>query len=710
MSHADLIARGLGASFQLATLVDGASPPRSDLGSAYRLYLLSGQRIRVAELDDFSLDAVLRFNAPGSWSVETTFAGEAPDWLRFGGYGSGIAVTRDGETILVGVLEEREIVEAGDVVTLRASGRDALVLLEDRWTDPVGGSGGPTDYSGSAYDFQQGAAETVMRHYVNVNALGGARSDRALPNAVLSPMGDSGSGGDVGIRARFDNLLTLLQSIATVADPQVTGLRFRLVESVSVPGRLEFLVETPRDLRGTVTFDRRLHNLARATLREYGPSVSAVVLGGQGEGEARTLREYVDAGSISSYARRIERFVDRRDTDDEAELAEAAAEMLAGGAGGFEFTIDGVLEDAPWRWGRDYDLGDRVRVIVAGVEGDGVVREVRLTIDADGVQITPLVGPVGASFSGPEARRLAAVEDRISHLERINQFGSVGMIMLWRRPPEELPVGWRICDGTTVNGYATVDLQGKFAIGVLAGTYDLLATGGAPTQPLAHDHGVNHSHSHHHGMGTLAYTHTHDRGQHAHSHDHSTPNHAHSHDHTGAAHTHPGSHSHGAGTLAISHNHATDIDHDHPAFDSGYTDVDTVAVGHATLGSGATDHKHPNNVPALGTTNITSGTPQDVSRSGSTDPDSNVFAASFSGNTGTALTTASSGGGTTGTALTSANSGGGSTGGVESPAWSGTMAADATGSSISVTGPALGTISILPPYRALHYIERVPAA
>lgn len=549
-----------------------------------RVYCLSGTRLREHELDDFEFEAVLRNNQVGTWALTTKYAGTAPDWLRFGGYGSGVALTVDGQTMMVGVIEERIIDESAATISLTVKGRDAMVFLEDRWVDPMEGVGGPSDYSDQAYDEQTGLATTLMRHYVTSN-MSSVRSDRVTPNFVLSPNGDAGLGGTMKVRARFDNLLTLLQDIAATASPVNVGLSFQVVESISTPGRLEFDVRQPRDRRSEVIFDRRLHNVSRATMREYGPTVNAVIVAGQGEAEARQLQEYTDDSSISRYARRIERFVDRRDTSDAEVHAQKAMEVLKAGDGGFEYLLDEVLDNAPYRWGRDYDLGDLVTVYVAGVQGEGVVSEIRLSITgADGMRVTPLIGPIGATFSDVETRQLAQLEERVSYLERVDSFGSIKMGMHWRGTPEELPVGWRVSDGTTVNGYTVTDMRGRVAIGatINAGAYPLGATGGAATLDLEHSH-------------------------------------------TG-------------GTLYWEHEHEVDIDHDHPNHDTSNAESDT---GGVQFSAGGVSHQHQFDMPALGVTiRVTDGPINST--------------------------------------------------------WDGS------------TGSALGEVSILPPYMAWWFIERVP--
>jgi microcystin-dependent protein len=200
------------------------------------------------------------------------------------------------------------------------------------------------------------------------------------------------------------------------------------------------------------------------------------------------------------------------------------------------------------------------------------------------------------------------------------------------------PTGWLICNGAPASRttYAALfavigsiygpgdgsttfnlpDLRGRMILGV-SGSHGLGTTGGAETAAgPAHTHPGSHSHGHAH---------------------------THSHAHTGALHTHPGSHSHGM----ANHNHIVDIDHNHPnqASAAGASAEAPNSINHGTTltvtPTNPAGHTHPVDIAALGSTPIGSG--NQSSGGNSTQADSNVFAASFSGNTGTDASAASPG-------------------------------------------------------------------
>jgi microcystin-dependent protein len=87
----------------------------------------------------------------------------------------------------------------------------------------------------------------------------------------------------------------------------------------------------------------------------------------------------------------------------------------------------------------------------------------------------------------------------------------VGCILMWSGSSVDVPFGWAICDGTTVNGYTTPDLRGRFII-CASGGYEQGTTGGAMTATLSVANIPSHTHT-----GTTAGA-----GQHNHSFNFST--------------------------------------------------------------------------------------------------------------------------------------------------------------------------------------------
>ena len=67
----------------------------------------------------------------------------------------------------------------------------------------------------------------------------------------------------------------------------------------------------------------------------------------------------------------------------------------------------------------------------------------------------------------------------------------IGSIIMWWGSTGSIPSGWSLCDGTTVNGYATPDLRDKFVIGA-GSSYAVNATGGSKDAVVVeHNHTTN---------------------------------------------------------------------------------------------------------------------------------------------------------------------------------------------------------------------------
>ena len=67
----------------------------------------------------------------------------------------------------------------------------------------------------------------------------------------------------------------------------------------------------------------------------------------------------------------------------------------------------------------------------------------------------------------------------------------LGGIIMWYGSTGTIPSGWSLCNGTTVNGYATPDLRDKFVVGA-GSNYAVNTTGGsADAVVVAHEHTTN---------------------------------------------------------------------------------------------------------------------------------------------------------------------------------------------------------------------------
>lgn len=628
------------------------SPPK------YSVYLRNADYTLIEKLDVWtSLTFVKRFNSVGTWNLEVPKKAKISQYIT---PDIGIILQRDGETIFSGPsgFTPEYYYETKD--TIKISGVDDNILLETLARPTPSQAAAP--YA-DAYDVVTGVASTVMRSLVTRNIGASAPTEWKIPE--LSMGADPLLGSAITARARFDPLIVLLSDLAST--PTATGLGFDIVQNDLLPTLL-FNIYSPTDNTET-NFSVEMRTVENYEWKHQIPAANwFVVAGGDDFGINRTIVEGGDAENIAAVGRRISEFVDARGITDTSELNQKLAEKIATVVTADIFNI--TPTDVPSiQYGTHYNLGDLVTVTIEGTAYQRIIREI--TIDwgvEEGVKITPTIADPSGTNDDILAQHMYTLQNRLSNIERNFNVPDnsiiadmlhetmrtyVGDVKLTTRG--SVQPGWLLCNGAAISRttYSTLfgiigtlcgvgdgsttfnipDFRNRFPLGAPA-ISSVGNTGGSTTASLG-----SHSHTHSHGGGSLTYSHV----------------------HTSQAHTHPGSHSHGLSN----HTHTTNINHDHPSFDSGGTNIDSVAIGHASLGSGATDHHHSVNVPALGTTNVASGVPSN----NSSDTDSNAHAASYSG----------------------------SPSGQSSTSWSG-------GSDSDSTAGSGGDVNVLNPYQTINYM------
>lgn len=381
----------------------------------YKLYVRDQYFNKVAEIEDFQkLEMTARFNAVGAWILELpTNCDAAREIVK---PKAGIIVVRDGETLFSGPVNIRNRKWNIQDDTLTISGYDDNIWLNRFLAYPV--PGGPP-YSSQDYDVRTGKAETIMKAYVNANIGASAQANRKID---ITTDVDSGLGTTITGRARFQTLLDLCSSLALSGG----DLGFRVVQYNKA---LQFQVYQPIDSTQSVIFSPMLGNLLDFEYTDTDPETNYAIAGGTGEGKARVFTEKGDSNSISTYGR-SESFLDKRDTTDTTELSQGVTEELAQKANQTSLTITPVDTDGV-AFGRDYNLGDKVSVVITQPNNDGgqdaldviqdVVRELKITTDGNGELISPMIGtpdsishPILGIFS-----KMKKINKRISNLERV---------------------------------------------------------------------------------------------------------------------------------------------------------------------------------------------------------------------------------------------------------------------------------------------------
>ena len=368
---------------------------------------------QILPVDLVGFKAVLRFNNVGTWEIDLPVGHPMGELLRLPGYGLIVTgpdgVILSGPTTAAENTKERGNPEGSWVIT----GSDDSIILGERLAYPTPTTADVTAQT-SAYDSVYNVkTSTAMYGYVERNLVAGvAPSARAVTGLVLAA--DTSLGTTVTKSARFNVLGELLTELAVV-----DGLGFDIKQQ---DYDLVFSVYQPVDRSLEIRMDIANNTLSKTSYGYAAPGVTRAIVAGQGQAEDRTFVEVTTTDSTSAqalWARRIENFIDQRNTDVPEELTQAGLERLAE-AGNTITSVDVVpSSDTTMRPFVDWNLGDRVGVVIGGQEVAAVVSQIAVTIESDGVRIGATVGEsTGVDYESLMAGRQQSTGRKINALER----------------------------------------------------------------------------------------------------------------------------------------------------------------------------------------------------------------------------------------------------------------------------------------------------
>lgn len=368
-----------------------------------RVGALSGADLNGAEF-------ILRFNEVGSWKVTLHSTSPIADLLRTPGFG--LIVTGPDGVILSGpTLSARLEQSLSDPDgTWVIEGADDSVILTERLAYPD-----PTDADVTAqqfaFDVRADVAETVLKEYVDANLVSGPAS-RQVTNLTVQT--DLGRGNAVIGEARFIPLQELLFGLA-----QTGGVGYKIEQNGT---DLEFQVYEPSDLSALIRLDIDNGRLRSADYSYEAPTVTRAIVGGAGEAEERLFFEGTLSQSTSAeteWGRRIERFVDARNSQETVELQQSANEALIDeGKTKIALTVT-PTDDGTMLFGSEWGLGDTLTVTAGTVNTTAVVYTVAISIRPDGVYLAAEVGkPVASDYETRLAQQALEQTRRIGEIER----------------------------------------------------------------------------------------------------------------------------------------------------------------------------------------------------------------------------------------------------------------------------------------------------
>jgi hypothetical protein len=219
--------------------------------------------------------------------------------------------------------------------------------------------------------------------------------------------------------ARFDVMYELLSALADASANAGSPLGFDVRQ---VGSQLNFQVFQPVNRAAYVRMDIANNRLSETTYSLAQPGLTRAIVGGSGDGTARTFLERTSSTSLaaeSSWGRRIERFIDSRSSADSVALQTDGDSALAS-EGKAQLTASVTpTDDATMQFGRDWFLGDTVTVVVGNTELQSIVTELGISVNADGVRLFGTVGePKLQTYEQQLLLRQQQLSTRLNTLER----------------------------------------------------------------------------------------------------------------------------------------------------------------------------------------------------------------------------------------------------------------------------------------------------
>ncbi|APU61187.1 siphovirus ReqiPepy6 Gp37-like family protein [Clostridium botulinum] len=330
----------------------------------------------LGEVDDYeSLVFIRRFSRVGEFELHINLEKNNVDKLQ-----------EDNLILLGAYFNKVGIIEFIDKSTSE-DGKEQLVIkgatlkgkIKDRTTVPPIGQG---------YDNATGTQETIIKKFVDNNAVNPVDRDRIIPNLIIAE--DKQRGKQDAWRARYENLADKITEIAEYSnlgwditlDTDNNKFVFDVIEGRNLTADQEQLPP----VIFSVDFDNIKNKHFVKSLLNY---KNVAYVGGKGEDEKRLIQQ---AGNAKGWARK-ETFIDCSQADDITELKTMGEHKLD------DFNITETFESSVISFGsfnymQDWDLGDIVTVIDRkwGITLNTRVTEVKEIYEVGGFNLECIFG------------------------------------------------------------------------------------------------------------------------------------------------------------------------------------------------------------------------------------------------------------------------------------------------------------------------------
>ena len=252
-----------------------------------------------------------------------------------------------------------------------------------------------------------GTAEAVLKAAVTANGV----TRLGLPITVAASLG---RGSSVTAKLRFHPLFERLFPVVDGAGIAASGIGVTMRQQASSIVLDAYVPQVhPRDLTESSGVIEGWSYTAAA------PTATRVVVGGQGEAQLRVFRRLEDLPREALWGRKIERFRDARDTNDNLLLYARGQETLDEGAAKYGLSVQ-LSQTANFRYGDKVKVGDTVTMKVGpGTSVTDVLTEATLSwTQDDGWKATPRVGERSDDPDWRLARTIKNLARTLSNLNR----------------------------------------------------------------------------------------------------------------------------------------------------------------------------------------------------------------------------------------------------------------------------------------------------
>ena len=320
---------------------------------------------------------------------------------------NGVIIYRDGRQQFSGPISARQFnwdaeTDPRPLITLECLGDEQHLADRPVFPNPLQAADNQTTTDHWALG---AVASTAMWQLISDQAGPTCRADRQVSGLVM------GANPGVGLNRIWRGLYFaagpngVMDALAAFSASSGEDLGVRIT---SAAGQLLVDVVQPRDLTDDIKFATDIRNLVGIFYRETAPTTTHALANGSGTLASRVRKLVVTTSALAlAWGRQVWAYVDRSDTSDLTELANAAQDAIDQGVPTVSLTVR-LTDTQAATYGKDWDLGDKVTVYV-GLPGQtqvatvaDVVRQVSLSVDNTGKEIVqPAIGSYDAKAIRP---------------------------------------------------------------------------------------------------------------------------------------------------------------------------------------------------------------------------------------------------------------------------------------------------------------------